>query len=93
MQSQYGSPSQAAALALEYVGVSTPLTMTETIVVFVTFAIASISDLRSRNFLSSPFLYACIDVFPGFKYNGMTDKHKKHTQQNSAPVRRCNYVR
>jgi hypothetical protein len=34
-----------------------------------------------------------IDVFPGFNYNEMTDKHKKHTQQNSAPVRRCNYVR
>jgi hypothetical protein len=49
--------------------------------------------IRSRNFLSSPFLYACIDVFPGFNYNGMTNKHKKHAQQNSAPVRKCNYVR
>jgi hypothetical protein len=41
----------------------------------VTFAIASISDSRSRNFLSSPFLYACIDVFTGFNYNGVTDQH------------------
>jgi hypothetical protein len=43
MQSQYGSPSQAAAPALEYMGVSTPLTMKETIVVFVKYAIANVS--------------------------------------------------
>ena len=43
MQSQYGFPSQAAAPALEFVGVSTPLTKTETIVVFVMYAIANIS--------------------------------------------------
>jgi len=45
MQSQYGSPSQAAAPALEYVVVSTPLTKTETIVVFVTYASANISAI------------------------------------------------
>jgi hypothetical protein len=35
--------SQAAAPALEYMGVSTPLTMKETIVVFVKYAIANVS--------------------------------------------------
>ncbi|HWZ17665.1 MAG TPA: hypothetical protein VNW73_02615 [Ktedonobacteraceae bacterium] len=43
MQSQYGSPSLAAAPALEYMGVSTPFTMKETIVVFVKYAIANVS--------------------------------------------------
>jgi hypothetical protein len=43
MQSQYGSPSLAAAPALEYMGVSTPFTMQETIVVFVKYAIANVS--------------------------------------------------
>jgi hypothetical protein len=43
MQSQYGSPSQAAASAPEDIGVSTPLTMQETIVVFVKYTIANVS--------------------------------------------------
>ena len=60
MQSQYGSPSQAAALALEYVGVSTPLTMTETIVVFVTYAIANISALHVQE--TSCLLPSCTHV-------------------------------
>src|SRR5207247_9313737 len=31
----------------------------------------------SRNFLSSPFLYSCIDLFPGFNYTGMIYKPQK----------------
>jgi hypothetical protein len=53
-------PSQAAAPALEYMCVSTPLTMTETIVVFVTYAIANISALHVQE--TSCLLPSCTHV-------------------------------
>jgi hypothetical protein len=56
MQSQYGFPSQAAAPALEYAGVSSPLTKTETIAVFVMYAIANISASHTQETSCLPFL-------------------------------------
>lgn len=53
-------PSQATAPALEYMCVSTPLTMTETIVVFVTYAIANISALHVQE--TSCLLPSCTHV-------------------------------
>lgn len=95
MKSQYGSPSQAASSTLSGVrGRFNPINYDGNYCCVCDVCHCKhFCFIRSRNFLSSPFLYACIDVFPGFNYNGMTNKHKKHAQQNSAPVRKCNYVR
>ena len=93
MQSQQCFPSQAAATAPECVVVSTQLPGTQTIVVFVTYAVANISALyvQEASCLLSSYTHELMCSLDSIIMKRLTSTKKK-AQQNCAPVRRRNYV-